>query len=87
MITVKSEATIAGISELRNKSEKILDLLKSHRVILERHRKPIAVMINYEEYEKFQKIIELADDYLLGKMSLNRDKTAKKNDFVDIEKW
>ncbi len=87
MITVKEKMTIAAISELRNKSEKVLENLKDHHVVLERHNKPVAVMINYKEYESIEKMLEYAEDYVLGMTARDRDKKARKQDFVDIDKW
>jgi PHD/YefM family antitoxin component YafN of YafNO toxin-antitoxin module len=87
MITIRNSATIAGISELRSESEKILSLLKEHRVILERHRKPVAVMLDYAQYKKIEAILELAEDLVLGTIALARDRSAKKSDFVDLDQW
>lgn len=87
MVTIKDTATIASISELRTESEKILKELKDHRVILARHNKPIAVMLDYTRYEVFEKMIELAEDYILGSLAHERDQHSKKSDFVDIEEW
>lgn len=87
MITVRDSATLASISELRSKSEEILSHLKSNRVILERHKKPIAVMIDFDQYEKFEALLELAEDLVLGMKALKRDRAAGKNDFVDLDQW
>jgi PHD/YefM family antitoxin component YafN of YafNO toxin-antitoxin module len=89
MITVKDKSTIANISELRQKekSDEILRNLKDHKVILEKHNSPVAVMIDYQQYETLEKMLEFAEDYVLGMIAMERDKTAKKVDFVDIDKW
>ena len=87
MITVKEKTTIAGISELRDQSEKILNSVKDHPVILERHNKPVAVMIGYKRYATFQKMLDFAEDYILGLIASERDKHASKKDFIDIDKW
>lgn len=87
MITISDKATIAAISELRNKSEEILKQLGDHRVILQRHNKPVAVMIGYREYERLSQLIDLAEEYVLGMTALERDKKSGKKDFVDIENW
>lgn len=87
MITIKEKATIAAISELRNKSEQILQSVKDHNVILERHNKPVAVMIDYKKYETLQQLLDLAEDYVLGTLALKRDKQARKEDFVDLDEW
>ena len=87
MITVKKESTIAGLSELRTKSDAILQELKNHPVILEKHNKPVAVMIAYGRYALEEKMMDLAEDYILGCLAAERDKTSKPKDFVDIQKW
>jgi PHD/YefM family antitoxin component YafN of YafNO toxin-antitoxin module len=87
MMTVKEKTTIASISELRNKSEAILHSLKSNRVILERHKHPIAVMLDYKRFELMEEMIDFAEDYILGAMAQQRDKNSKPSDFVDIDAW
>lgn len=87
MITIKHSATLASISELRTKSEEILSRLKENRVILERHNKPVAVMVDYAQYEKYEAMLDLAEDLVLGSLAAARDKAAKKGDFVDLDKW
>lgn len=87
MITVKDSATLASISEFRSKSEQVLSHLKTHRVILERHKKPIAVLLDYNQYQKMEALLELAEDMGLGAIALERDRSAKKSDFVDLDRW
>ena len=87
MITVKDSATLASISELRSQSGRVLSHLKHNRVILERHKKPIAVMLEYSQYEKMEALLELAEDLGLGTIALARDRRAKKSDFVDLDRW
>jgi PHD/YefM family antitoxin component YafN of YafNO toxin-antitoxin module len=87
MMTVKEHTTIAAISELRNKSEAILHSLKENRVILERHKKPVAVMLDYKRFEAMEKMIDFSEDYILGALALERDKKSKPSDFIDIDAW
>jgi PHD/YefM family antitoxin component YafN of YafNO toxin-antitoxin module len=89
MITVRDKSTIANISELREKekSEEILRNLKDHKVILEKHNSPVAVMIDYQQFETLEKMLEFAEDYVLGMIAARRDRTAKKEDFIDLDKW
>ena len=87
MITVREKTTIAAISELRNKSDEILNELKEHHVVLEKHHKPVAVMINYASFGTLERMIDFAEDYILGSIALRRDKGSQKQDFVDIDKW
>ncbi len=87
MLTIKDAATLASISELRTKSERILGLLKENRVILERHKTPVAVMLDYAQYEKLEAMLDLAEDIVLGTIAAERDKRAKKSDFIDLDRW
>lgn len=87
MITVKSKTTIAGISELRTQSDKILKNVRDHYVVLERHQKPVAVLIDYRKFEVFEKMLDYAEDYILGQLAKERDQHSKKSDFVDIDQW
>ncbi len=87
MITVKKETTIAGLSELRTKSEAILKELKSHPVVLEKHNKPVAVMVDYRRFEQEEEMLDYAEEYILACLAEKRDKESKKTDYVDIHKW
>ena len=87
MMTVKENTTIAAISELRNKSEAILESLRDHRVVLERHKKPVAVMLNYKKYTEWETMLDFAEDYILGALALERDKSASPKDFIDLDAW
>ncbi|MEK7745938.1 MAG: type II toxin-antitoxin system Phd/YefM family antitoxin, partial [Elusimicrobiota bacterium] len=78
---------LASISELRTHSERILSQLKENRVILERHKKPVAVMLDYAQYEKIETLLELAEDLVLGTLAMERDRRADKKDFIDLEQW
>jgi hypothetical protein len=87
MMTVKENTTIAAISELRSQTEAILHSLKQNRVVLERHKRPVAVMLDYRRFEALEAMIDFAEDYILGSIALQRDKSSKPSDFVDIETW
>ena len=64
-----------------------LHILKENQVILERHKKPVAVMLNYEQFERFRAMLDFAEDYILGSIALERDHSAKKSDFIDLDRW
>ena len=87
MITINEKSTIASFSELKTKSEEIIKQLADHRVILQKHNKPVAVMFNYTQYAEFERLLELIEEYTLGFVALARDKKTAKAGFVPIEKW
>ncbi len=87
MITINEKSTIAALSELRTKSEEILKQLSKNKVILQKHNKPVAVMLSYQQYLVLEELLDRIEEYTLGMTALERDKTASKKDFVDIEEW
>ena len=87
MITVDGKSTIAGLSELRTKSEELLKQLADHKVILQKHNKPVAVMLAYKQYLHLMKLLDKVEDYTLGEIALERDQNSTDKDFVDIDEW
>ena len=87
MITVKNETTIAGLSELRTKSEEILKELKNHPVILEKHNKPVAVMVAFQKFKLEEEMLDYAEEYILARIAQKRDMESKRSDFIDSHKW
>jgi prevent-host-death family protein len=87
MITINEKSTIAALSELRTKSEEILKQLSKNKVILQKHNKPVAVMLSYQQYSMLEELLDRVEEYTLGMVALERDKKASKKDFVDIEEW
>ena len=57
MLKVKSneDVVIAGTSEFRNSINEFFSILKENRVIITKRNKPQAVLISFEEYERFTK--------------------------------
>ena len=87
MITINEKSSIAALSELRTKSEEILKQLSKNKVILQKHNKPVAVMLSYQQYAVLEELLDRIEDYTLGMTALERDKKASPKDFVDIEAW
>lgn len=56
-------------------------------MILEKHNKPVIVMLDYGKYANLEKILDYAEDYILRMIALERKKNARPQDYVDIEKW
>ena len=87
MITINERSSIVALSELRTKSEEILKQLSKNKVILQKHNKPVAVMLSYQQYSVLEELLDRIEEYTLGMTALERDKKASKKDFVDIEEW
>lgn len=85
MITVKENTTLAGVSELRNGIEKILEKAQEGVVIIEKRHKPAAVLMSNEEYEHIQNLLEIAEDIALGFIAVQRFKNSKEDDYINIE--
>ena len=68
-------------------SEEILKQLSKNKVILQKHNKPVAVMLSYQQYSVLEELLDRIEEYTLGMTALERDKKASQKDFVDIEEW
>ena len=78
MITVKEEAALVGVAELRSKGAKILKKIKKYKIILTKRNKPIGVIIDYDEYERIQSALEEIENFVLGKLAEERRKRKGK---------
>lgn len=85
MITVKENTTLVGVSELRTGIDKVLEKAQDGLVIIEKRRKPQAVLISNEEYEHIQEIMEMAEDFVLGYLAKERFENSKKEDYIELE--
>jgi prevent-host-death family protein len=85
MITVKENTTLVGVSELRTGIDKVLEKAQEGPVIIEKRRKPQAVLISTEEYEHIQEILEMAEDFVLGYLAKERFENSNEGDYVDLE--
>ena len=85
MITVKENTTLVGVSELRTGIDKILEKAQDGLVIIEKRRKPQAVLMSNEEYEHIQEIMDIAEDFVLGYLAKERFDNSDQEDYVDLD--
>lgn len=85
MLTIKENTTLVGVSELRKGIEKTLKMAQRGLVIVEKRHKPVAVLMSNEEYNHIQRIVETAEDIVLGFIAHKRFKNSKDADYIDIE--
>ena len=52
MRQVKSDTTLVGISELRTQADAIVKVAQRGPVVLEKHHKPIAVLVPIEQWRR-----------------------------------
>ena len=63
MITMKKDTTLVGISELRNQPDKIFNEMRKRLVVIEKHHKPVAVLVPVEQFEEMEKLLDFVEDY------------------------
>jgi len=84
MLSVKEDTTIVGITELRKMIPEILKKIKQEKVILTRRNRPIGILVDYEEYERMEKMIETLEDQVLGQLA--KERAARKDKrTIDLE--
>jgi len=90
MLKIKSneDVVITGTSEFRNSINEFISILKENRVIITKRNKPQAVLISFEEYERYNDIIEQLEDRYFGNIALERlrDIEDGKSKIVDHNK-
>jgi prevent-host-death family protein len=84
MLSVKEDTTIVGITELRKMIPEILKKIKQEKVILTRRNRPIGILVDYEEYERMEKMIEALEDQVLGQLAKERA-SRKDRRTIDLE--
>lgn len=85
MITVKEGTTLISISELRNEPEKIFREMRKKRIVIEKHRRPVAILIPVEQFEEMQELLDFVEDYVLGHLAKERDKKHRSSAWVSLE--
>jgi prevent-host-death family protein len=84
MLSVKEDTTIVGITELRKMIPEILKKIKQEKVVLTRRNKPIGILVDYEEFERMEKMIGAFEDQVLGRLAKERA-SRKGRKTIDLE--
>lgn len=85
MKIVKEQTTFAAVSELRTNLDAILRQMHDTCVILEKHNKPVAVMLDPEKYEEMEQTLESASDILLAFEARQRELAAKNIKYIPLD--
>lgn len=72
MKIVKQPAAFAALSELRTHMDEILAQLKKTPVTLERHGKPVAVLVDFDRFTAMDEALEEEADLRLGREAKRR---------------
>lgn len=86
MYTIKEDTTLVGVSELRNRIDKVLEEAQHHKIVIEKRNKPIAVLIAIDQYNAMENILDLIEDIGLGHAAGKREKRSSDKDYISIEK-
>ncbi|MBI4313575.1 MAG: type II toxin-antitoxin system Phd/YefM family antitoxin [Candidatus Omnitrophica bacterium] len=85
MLIIKEAATLVGFSELRTKAKQILRAMGKTTVILERRRKPVAVMLPVEKFRKMESLLDWVEDQALGLLAKKREKGTSRKNYLSLE--
>lgn len=85
MRTIEKNTTLVGVSELRTNFDEILEKAKGTRVIIEKRKKFMAVLMDMEKYEKMERMLDAVEDIMLGYLAREREKDSDLSDYIDIE--
>ncbi|MBI2083769.1 MAG: type II toxin-antitoxin system Phd/YefM family antitoxin [Deltaproteobacteria bacterium] len=85
MYTLSETTTLVPFSELRTKLDEVLKALKTSKVVLERRKRPFAVLVPIEKFEKMEELLEMVEDRTLGYIAQERDKKGKEKDYLSLD--
>ena len=85
MRRVKEDTTLVGISELRTQAEAIVKAARQEPVVLEKHHRPIAVLVPIERYERTEHTLDLLEETILGLLAKERDQRARRKDYLTLD--
>ena len=85
MKTFLKDTTLIQTSELRTRLDEALRLAKTGRVIIEKHHKPVAVLVDPERFEQMEEALEGLSDVVLALEARVREQGSKASDFVSLE--
>ena len=85
MRRVKGDTTLVGVSELRTQADEILEVARKEPVILEKHHKPIAVLVPITQYERTEEMLDTLEDYILGLMAKERERHPPRKGYLSLE--
>jgi len=86
MHTIKEDTTLVGVSELRNRIDKVIEEARRHKVIIEKRNKPVAVLMAIDQYNAMEEILDRIEDLELGRSAGKREKASTSRDYISIEK-
>ena len=87
MKTFEEKTTVVGVSELRTKLDKILNLAKDHKILIERRNKNLAVLIDITRYQEIEQMLDMVEEFALGNIAKERGVSAKPSDYIPIKKF
>ena len=85
MRRVKGDTTLVGISELRTQADEILKVAQQEPVIVEKHHKPMVVLVPIQQYERTEETLDLLEDAILGLLAKEREQRSRRKDYLTLE--
>lgn len=85
MFSLNDDTILIGTGEMRSKISKLTKDLKMKTVIVTVRGVPTAVLKDFKKFQEEQNMMDAFEDIVLGHIALERDKKAKKKDFISHE--
>lgn len=84
-MTFKEDTTLIGVSELRNQPDRVFAEMRKRLLVIEKHHKPVAVLLPIEQYTTIQELLDAVEDTALGMLAKEREKKQKNPGWVSLE--
>lgn len=85
MYVIEQPSVLVGVSDLRGKLGRLLNLAKTSRVILSKRNAPLAVLVPVDKFDRMEALIDGIEDAVLGYEALQRGRTTPRRRYLTLD--
>ena len=74
-----------NISEVRARLARLAGKIKGHPVVVMKNGRPALMMVDYEEYQRLQRMVEERENDYFSEIAMDRTKNLKDKDLLSHE--
>lgn len=77
-------SVLIGVSEIREKLDKILKIAKNFKIMLGKRQEPVAVLVPIDQYQKMEELLDRVEDAVLGYQAKERLSQGKISEYISL---
>lgn len=76
---------LIGVSEIREKLDKLLKMAKNFKIMLGKRQEPVAVLVPIDQYQKMAELLDRVEDAVLGYQAKERLGQGKISEYISLD--